>query len=134
MTSNIQPMQLSTPSLRHCMREPTPGMVFKGYLRHASLRGVGFAAAMPSFRFQLWHEALEILEPHTTNRGKMNEFYLTANACLHKVYAVANTSLRQCLRNLRRHGSLRLGHNMSCGVPTLSIFRDLKKKTLLTCC
>ena len=30
MTSNIQPMQLSTPSLRHCMREPTPGMVFKG--------------------------------------------------------------------------------------------------------
>ena len=83
---------------------------------------------MPSFRFQLWHEALEILEPHTTNQGKMNEFYLTANACLHKAYAVANTSLRQCLRNLRHHGRLLIGHNMSCGVPTIYFLRSEKKR------
>ena len=61
--------------------EPTPlhdvayaGYGFKMFLRgvYASLRGVGIAyAAMPSFCFQLWHEALE---PHTTNQGKMNEF------------------------------------------------------------
>ena len=43
----------------------------------------------------------------------------------------AKTSLRQCLRNLRRlHGRLRLGHNISCAVPTLSIFLypDLKER------
>ena len=60
-----------------------------------------------------------------------NEQVLTvANECLHKAYAVyAQTGLHRCLRNLRRlHGSLRLGHNLSCGVPTLSIFLHLEKK------
>ena len=56
-----------------------------------------------------------------------NEQVLTvANECLHKAYAVyAQTGLHRCLRNLRRlHGSLRLGHNLSCGVPTLWFFPD----------
>ena len=48
-------------------------MVFKGV--YASLRGVGFAdAVMPSFCFQLWHEALE---PHTTDQGRR----MSSNSC-----------------------------------------------------
>ena len=73
----------------------------------ASLRGVGFAyAAMGSFCFWLWHEALE---PHTTdiiaNQGKMNEFKLLPTSVytkatlyrLKRAYANAYATYSVCM-------------------------------------
>ena len=62
----------------------------------------------------------------------MNEFQLLSTQSLRNVGQNENEPLHKYLRNLRRlHGSLRLGPNMSCGDPTLSILLHPENKTLV---
>lgn len=88
---------------------------------------------MPSFCFRLWHEALEPERTNiTTNQGKMNEFKVlpTPTQSLHGVGQKEPTLMPS---QPTPSGSLRLGRNMSCGVPTLSIFLHPEKEKRYSC-